>query len=110
MNSANEKLENNDAALTALKIEFWGGAFFYFFFLLFVLSYIKPDIPKIWLFIWGMFECNIVAVVWDDYLCDNWFCKYEFSQSITHKCMRLKISDETKLLNFPSRYFQINLE
>ena len=89
--------KNNDAALTALKIEFWGGAFFYFFFLLFVLSYIKPDIPKIWLFIWGMFECNIVAVVWDDYLCDNWFCKYEFSKSITHKCMRLKISDETKL-------------
>lgn len=67
--------ESSDAAMTALKMEYLGNAFFYFFFVQFLLAYQKIKIPEFLVYIWGLFECITVGIYWQDHLRENLFGK-----------------------------------
>ena len=72
--------ENKDAAMTALKMEYLGGSCFYFFFVLFLWAYQKIKLPEFLVYIWGMFECILVGIYWQDDLRKAWFGKIVFEQ------------------------------
>ena len=86
--------ENADSAMTGLKMEYLGSAFFYFFFVQFLLSYLKIKIPSILVYIWGAFECTVVGIYWQDALRNSLFGKLVFAQSRFHY-MTVQIEQST---------------
>ena len=68
--------EDETSAITALKMEYLGNAFFYFFFVQFLLSYLKIKIPKTLVCIWGAFECVVAGIYWQDNLRNVLFGKF----------------------------------
>lgn len=83
--------ENSDAAMTALKIEYLGGALFYFFFVQFLLAYQKIKLPKIVVYLWGVFECAVVGIYWWDSLRETLFGKFVFEQNQRFHYMTVQI-------------------
>ena len=55
-----------NSAMTALKIEYLGGALFYYFFVLFFWTYLQIKIPNFLIYIWGIFEYALIGVCWQD--------------------------------------------
>lgn len=89
--------DDGSAAMTSLKVEYLGSTLFYFFFVLFLLSYLKLNIPKIIVSIWAAFECVIAAIYWEDTLRVLLFGKLTFAAN-NIGCMTVQIEQSTLYL------------
>ena len=88
--------KTQDAAMTALKMEYLGNAFFYFFFVLFLWAYQKIEIPEFLVYIWGVFECAVVAIYWQDNLREGILGQMEFWYNKKFHYMMV-VSEQTTL-------------
>jgi len=87
-----------DAAMTALKMEYLGSAFFYFFFVQFLLAYQKIKIPPVIVYLWGAFECAVVGIYWQDTLRESLFGKFVFQTHHRFHYMTVQIEQSTLYL------------
>ena len=90
--------EDETSAITALKMEYLGNAFFYFFFVQFLLSYLKIKIPKTLVYIWGAFECVVAGIYWQDNLRNVLFGKFIFERNTRFHYMTVQIEQSSLYL------------
>jgi len=90
--------EDETSAITALKMEYLGNAFFYFFFVQFLLSYLKIKIPKTLVYIWGAFECAVAGIYWQDNLRNVLFGKFIFERNTRFHYMTVQIEQSSLYL------------
>ena len=90
--------EDETSAITALKMEYLGTAFFYFFFVQFLLSYLKIKIPKTLVYIWGAFECVVAGIYWQDNLRNVLFGKFIFERNTRFYYMTVQIEQSSLYL------------
>lgn len=76
------KSHEMDEALLALKMEYIGNALFYFFFVVFLLTYLRIEIPKVILLIWVLFETSQLFIIWNDNYKNMFFDNMAFKEGI----------------------------
>lgn len=92
------KSHDMDEALLALKMEYIGDALFYYFFVVFLLKYLRIEIPRCVLITWVVFEASQLIVIWNDNY-NNMFFNSMFFKEGLHKDMHY-ISVEAGVLYF----------
>lgn len=92
-----ETAQNEPEASMAVRFEYFGNALFFFFFILFLIAYLRLKVPKLPIYCWGLFECAVAVIHWNERIREVFIGHYYFVRHESFHVFTAHISEQSPL-------------
>lgn len=92
-----ETAQNEPEASMAVRFEYFGNALFFFFFILFLIAYLRLKVPKLPIYCWGLFECAVAVIHWNERIREVFIGHYYFIRHESFHVFTAHISEQSPL-------------
>lgn len=92
-----ETAQTEPEASMAVRFEYFGNALFFFFFILFLIAYLRLKVPKLPIYCWGLFECAVAVIHWNERIREVFIGHYYFIRHESFHVFTAHISEQSPL-------------